>query len=597
MKFYVSLIILGLAFFQGFSQYQSSQLDSASLAIEKSDYNKARLLLKSMDTTALSQSELGKYFNTKGIFYYDTDEHDEAYKNFLKAKAYFLAIDDNKQVVDINFYLIATANYLEVNNKYINGFIEEICSYALDKNDKELQCDCFYSKLSQLDPTEATYVKDALPLMWKYKSIALENKLSSNLEIAYFNLGSIHSEVPNKDSTLFYYDKLNKIALNNNDLKTISYLNNNYAVLYRNLKDYDKSIEYHLKSINGELSKEEPSSKLFYLKNLAKTYSLKGDSKNAANTYEKVLLINDSLNRNEQSIAVNELETKYQTTKKEKENLKLKAATEAQRAKIYALSGSAVILALAGVFLYHNQRKKKIIAQKEQELEKQRANTILKNQELATIDAMITGQEKERKRLAEELHDNLGSSLTTIKLYFENLKSFVKEEQSLEVYERTEQILENTYETVRSMSHTRNNGVLASKGLIPSIESLCKKITESGQIKVQVFHYGLDKKLESSIELIIFRTVQELLSNVIKHAHATEVVLNLTSYDNNLNIIVEDNGNGFDPKSLITNTGMGLNNIEKRIESIEGTFEIDSSTKRGTTINIDIPYYDKTSYS
>jgi two-component system NarL family sensor kinase len=210
---------------------------------------------------------------------------------------------------------------------------------------------------------------------------------------------------------------------------------------------------------------------------------------------------------------------------------------------------------------------------------------------------MITGQEKERKKLAEELHDNLGSSLTTVKLYFENIKSQVKDGQDLEVYQRTEQILEDTYETVRSMSHTRNNGILASKGLIPTIQSLAKKITESGQINVEVIHHGLDKKLQNSIELIIFRIVQELLTNVVKHAQATQVVVNLTSYQDNLNIMVEDNGKGFDSMHLPNNEGMGLRSIEKRIESIEGTFEVDSSPKRGTTINIDIPYYDQPSYS
>jgi signal transduction histidine kinase len=294
---------------------------------------------------------------------------------------------------------------------------------------------------------------------------------------------------------------------------------------------------------------------------------------------------------------IQELETKYQTAEKEKNLLLSETKSQKRLSTIYLITAAAIALLLLSGLLYNNQRKKKLLAQKERELEKQRADAVLKNQELATIDAMISGQEKERKKLAEELHDHLGSSLTTVKLYFDNLKTNVKDKQGLEVYYRTEKILDDTYETIRSMSHTRNNGVLASKGLIPSVESLAHKITSSGKLQVNVIHHGLDKKLESSLELIIFRTVQELLSNVVKHAKATECIVNLTSYEDNLNIMVEDNGIGFNATHLPENDGMGLHSIEKRIENLEGSFEIDSHLGRGTTINIDIPYYDQPNYS
>ncbi|MEP2405149.1 MAG: sensor histidine kinase, partial [Nonlabens ulvanivorans] len=299
--------------------------------------------------------------------------------------------------------------------------------------------------------------------------------------------------------------------------------------------------------------------------------------------------ISDSLKTVAAARSLEELEAKYQTTQKEKENLELKADKEKQRNQIYALSGAAIILLLSGGLIYNNQRKKKLIAQKEQIIQKSRADTILKNQELATIDAMITGQEKERKRLAEELHDDLGSTLTTVRLYFENLKEQFSEEKSELVFNRTENLLDEAYEKIRLMSHTRNSGVMASKGLIPTLESLAHKVSQGGKVHVEVLHHGLDQSLENSLELTIFRILQELLSNIIKHAQATNAVISLTAYEDSINIMVEDDGIGFKKESNQENAGIGLHNIEKRIEDLDGTIEIDSQLNHGTTVNLDIP--------
>jgi signal transduction histidine kinase len=286
---------------------------------------------------------------------------------------------------------------------------------------------------------------------------------------------------------------------------------------------------------------------------------------------------------------VQELEAKYQVQEGKLQNAELTADNERQKVTIISIAGSALTLLLIGVFIYKNQDKKRRIAKQEMELEKQRADNLMKNQELATIDAMIAGQEKERKKLAEDLHDDLGSSLTTIRLYFDNLKDHFKPGTSSEIYNRTDKLLEDTYATIRGMSHSRHNGVLASKGLIPSLQTLAENITNSGKIKVNIFHHGMDRKLENSLELNIFRMLQELLSNVVKHAGATEASINIVGSKNTIDLMVEDNGKGFVPDSSKKATGMGLYSIETRVEEMDGTFDIDSNSGHGTTITIEIP--------
>ncbi|MEP0676100.1 MAG: ATP-binding protein, partial [Nonlabens ulvanivorans] len=128
-----------------------------------------------------------------------------------------------------------------------------------------------------------------------------------------------------------------------------------------------------------------------------------------------------------------------------------------------------------------------------------------------------------------------------------------------------------------------------SKGLIPTLESLAHKVSQGGKVHVEVLHHGLDQSLENSLELTIFRILQELLSNIIKHAQATNAVISLTAYEDSINIMVEDDGIGFKKESNQENAGIGLHNIEKRIEDLDGTIEIDSQLNHGTTVNLDIP--------
>jgi len=205
---------------------------------------------------------------------------------------------------------------------------------------------------------------------------------------------------------------------------------------------------------------------------------------------------------------------------------------------------------------------------------------------------MISGQEKERQRLANDLHDNLGSTLATVKLHFEHLKNNrdnPKIENREELYSKTNNLLDEAYQKVRTIAHEKNSGVMAKQGLLPAIKNLAKKASNGNGLQIEVQDYGLDERLDNALEISIFRMIQELITNAIKHAEASEINISLTNHDSLLNIIVEDNGKGFDAKVLPEKDGMGLKSIEKRIEHMEGTFEIDSSLGKGTNIIINIP--------
>ncbi|CAL2064519.1 sensor histidine kinase [Tenacibaculum sp. 190524A05c] len=306
---------------------------------------------------------------------------------------------------------------------------------------------------------------------------------------------------------------------------------------------------------------------------------------------KKSKTLGDSIGLIQKAIAISDITEKYQAEKKEKENLELRA--KRKQDKILLFSG-ALFMILGSLIAYlnlKNSRRKRLLAEQQKELEKQKNLTLLKEQEITTINAMVAGQEKERIRIAEDLHDNIGSVLATLKLHFENLKlnREKKHFNQEELYNKTEKLIDETYLKVRSIAHAKNAGVIANQGLLVAIKIMADKISSANQLHIEIVDFGLDKPIESNLEITIFRIIQELITNTIKHAEATEVTINLSLFDENLNVIVEDNGKGFNESKINFKKGMGLGSIQKRIEHYNGTFQIDSVLNRGTSIILNIP--------
>jgi signal transduction histidine kinase len=287
----------------------------------------------------------------------------------------------------------------------------------------------------------------------------------------------------------------------------------------------------------------------------------------------------------------NTLETALLSVENETDKLKLDKLTLDNRRKTnqtyLILAITALIFGLGiAILLQKNTTKKRKLAEQEALLEQQKVTTLLKEQELTSIDAMIAGQEKERTKVANELHDDLGSLMATVKLHFDNVKVDQKDPALI----NAQKLLDEAYQKIRGMAHSKNSGVMANQGLLPAVKKMAKIINETNSLTVTVEDFGLGERMENSLELTIFRMIQELVANIIKHAEATKASIQFTQHEDNLNIIVEDNGKGFDMTSIKrTQHGMGLGTIEKRIEHLEGSFTVDSLLDKGTSILIDIP--------
>lgn len=199
------------------------------------------------------------------------------------------------------------------------------------------------------------------------------------------------------------------------------------------------------------------------------------------------------------------------------------------------------------------------------------------------IKASIEGQDEERKRIAQELHDSIGGNLAGIKLRVSGISD------ASDMWKTISGQLDETYQLVRDISHTLIPKKFRQNGFTDLIEEYVKSISDTGGLEVGFYPHpgGQINSIDEKIRVEMFKILQELMTNTLKHAEAKKVDIHLSLIDGELSLLFEDDGKGF-----ISETGykgIGLNNVKERVNELQGNLHIDSVPKRGTIIAIDIP--------
>lgn len=210
--------------------------------------------------------------------------------------------------------------------------------------------------------------------------------------------------------------------------------------------------------------------------------------------------------------------------------------------------------------------------------------------EAREMKAFVSGQDMERQRVAEDLHDSLGQKLSAIKLLSENIKWGESDDfRSKEEVIKFEQSLNEAIEEVRNISHNLMPSALADFGLPNALSQLCRKLDSANGTRVSFQEFDVQGKMDKSIEYGLYRIAQELLNNAIRHAQAQEIILQLFQRENKLILTAEDDGKGFNKKEKIFESRFGLNSITSRTKALNGIFILDSYPGRGTVASIEIP--------
>lgn len=565
-----------------------------------------------------NDSIMAEACNQLGRFFFFTSQLDSARFYFEESKKHLVRLNDNQSVAIVNISLGAielrtgdynqtiktlteSLSYFEDNNDVLNAAkcysnisaaFAELGNYpkAIEYNEKAL--DIFVRKnlvqfqLITLPNLAAQHLKNGDTLKavnnnLEAEKLALKMNNRRSLSIIYNNLGSAYLDTDEAKARQ-YLEKA--IALKNElNLKSgIEVAQGNLGYLHLKNKEYNTALDYYQlveEQVNGEQL-------VYTYEQIQKCYEGLKKYQKALQYSEKARQLNDSLLDAENQKIFSEIQTRYETEKKEKEILSLQTQNlEVDNKRIrnqnllLIVLGILVLSAILSFYLFKlNQRR-----------QKQMRHTLLqqlKEQELKGIDAIVEAQEKERQQMANDLHDNLGSRIATLKLLIEDAQHNTKEEQDMH-FKKLSQITEETYQEVRKIAHSNQSGALISSGLIPSMKVIAEQISGTHGLKVEVININVKQRVKNNIEIQVFRILQELLANIIKHAQASEVTIQFSEDDNELNLMVEDNGKGFDTKTL--NFGFGLTNIEHRIENLNGNLVVDSSPGYGTTIIITIP--------
>lgn len=591
-----------------FRHYNLKKLDQNFLDIKDNDLRKIfkwkfnSLTRKKLDSFPLKKVDLVSISNYKNalisLFYGDYLQLNGAdpafsYDYYLKVEDYALKTNDSILICEALKRIISQINLRERNKHILKNSIQDYQSYSYDKHEKNLS---FLFKIRA-----ESFIQDEPYIDSLFKGLKIAKKTNDTIVIArYYKLIGVkydyYAEKLKKDNpyskAIKFYDSslvLLKNYSNNFVINQRVGININKGIVFLYMQKYD-SAHFYLDLGKSLMSKNDKYHNILYNHWSSETYAdeLKFDSAYARRSLETDLLRKDTYKKAEINIA--QTDRKYQTAEKEKQNLILTAEKKRNQNIAIGLGGSLLLGSIIAFLLYRSTKRKQRIAEQEKELEIQKTAQILKEKEVETINAMVEGQEKERLRLAGELHDNLGSTLATVKMQVENLeRNLEKVDDPKGLLSKTNTLINEAYQKVRRISHERNSGVMAKEGLLPAVQKLAKQISSSGPLQIEVQDFGLENRLSNHLEITIFRIIQELTTNIVKHAQATEASISLTQHDNELNIIVEDNGKGFKVGKLEQKDGMGLGSIERRVEHLEGSMEVDSTLGKGTNIIIDIP--------
>jgi signal transduction histidine kinase len=419
---------------------------------------------------------------------------------------------------------------------------------------------------------------------------ASEIPILINMNYSYVGLGRYDLIKP-------IADKLMQLALsvNNLDGQCYAYIGLKYYYLAK--KDYKRAEQSTLEAIR--IAQRSASIVLLReaYKEAANVETARGDQKRFG-YYER---LSDSLDDQILSDKVlkntKDIEGKYALSKKQaqidslNEQRKIQQLGLKQRTMtIWGLTGLMLAVVLAGILYYRNYQNKKRLLVARALLQENRILELEKEKLLLATQAVLQGQMDERTRLAKDLHDGLGCILSSAKLSFSQIRdNLVVPAQDANAFDQSMHILDMSISELRRVAHNMMPEALMKFGLDTALKDFCNSVGQSGALQLTHQSYQID---ETSIPPIkaaaIYRIVQELVNNVIRHAQATRALVQLIREGNMLSITVEDNGKGFDQNILTTSDGMGYLNLNNRVAYLNGKMDIQSSPGNGTFVNIEI---------
>jgi len=389
------------------------------------------------------------------------------------------------------------------------------------------------------------------------------------------------------DRALKYQYEVLKLDNFFSDKKQVSDTYANLGELYKDKGDYAQAISWLKKSLPLAVETKYKQGEKTVWMLLSQVYEKNGNYKEALAADKKYLFLTQQLINEGNDKQIAQMQTRYETVKKEQQISILNKENTIQKLSIGSRNKTISIIAglflLSGIVtaLFFNRHKLKQKAQQQA--------LMLKQQDTLT-KAIVDAEENERKRIASDLHDGVGQLFSAVKMNLSGLfeRITIAKEEDRFLAENTLALVDESCKEVRTISHQMMPNMLLRSGIASDLKSFIEKIN-SDTLKVTLEATGFKNKLESNVETMLYRIIQESINNVIKHAKATRLDLVLTRDARGITAKIADNGVGFNVNERENFDGIGLKNIATRIEYLKGTIKYVSEPGTGTTVLIAVP--------
>jgi two-component system, NarL family, sensor kinase len=511
-------------------------------------YNEALILSQSEKFDSKTASIL----NNIGLIYWNESRNDEALIKYHEALKIFEKLNNVEGIAN-------TANNLGLIYADVLNF-EQSKHYAFialdnySKNSDTNGTSIVYNNLGNLYQDKTDFINAEI---YYKKSYRLKEKTDIyGQSVVLINWAEIKKHLNNWDTAEIMINKAIPMKIKLDDKVGLITCYNVLSDLYFRKKQYQmaNTISYKALAVNKDV-KALKKQKGIYTR-LYNSYIGLGEIDSIAKYRDLEHEISDSIYSEKMSDETAKYSVKYKTLEKEKENLQLSQKIKQKNYTLMIVIFTLALLSILFWLLYSRYKLKK-----EAEL-----NTLIQK---SALD-IVASEQKERTRIATDLHDSVGQSLTLLKMYAANAQS---------LHENFNQVLNNTITEVRQISHNLVPEIV-NLGIVFIMNDICLKINATKKIKCE-FNY--DKALESisfgkEIELSLYRILQEITSNMLKHAECTLINMEMCKIEDNWHIIIKDNGKGFDMKKIDDAKGLGLNSIFTRAKLIHAEIDVKSNT-------------------
>jgi len=523
---------------------------------------------------------------------------------------------DEQRIIIAQQNLSATYAYLQDYESALQYLLPSIAYFEKTNNDARLSL--VYDHLGVIYRETKQYEKS---LEYHQKALVIARKAENKYEIANVlsNLGNAYTSLKKYDTAISVLQESLLIAKKENYDNIVSNVTSNIGGLLIKQGKYDSLNFYSIEGLrlakklgdslnmvnniyglalaafyNKDFKKSEEEAKTGFAMAQQRNYLeplqlfadilselnlVKGDLKN--HDYYKRLSIelsemffSEKMQRNVQT-----LDKKFDTEKKEQQ-LQLQQVTIRQKSTLnYVLIGSTVALLIISLLSYRTYtQKRKLQQQKITELENEKL--------LLATQSILKGQEDERSRMAKDLHDGLGGLLSGVKLQLGAMKgNLILSEEMGKTFNNALGKLDESISEMRRVAHNLMPEALMKLGLQQALQDYCEGLSEGQPFVINSQFHGLEKRMDAATEVVVYRIVQELLNNAVKHSGASTILAQVMRQENNLTITVEDDGKGFDKEAVVQ--GAGLKNIRSRVDYLKGQLDIQTKDGKGTSVHID----------